>query len=71
MENTAYFQMRQRISELLSVLDETDVRLLTLRYGLEEGLPKSAAEVGQILGISAEEVAVREAAALQKLRNEG
>ena len=71
VENTAYFQMRQRISELLSVLDEKDAKLLTLRYGLEAGLPKSAAEVGTILGITTEEVAAREAAALQKLRNEG
>lgn len=71
VENTAYFQMRQRISELLSVLDETDAKLLTLRFGLEAGLPKSAAEVGKILGLTAEEVSAREAAALQKLRNEG
>lgn len=71
VENTAYFQMRQRISELLSTLSETDAKLLTLRYGLDEGMPKSAAEVGKILGISADEVAAREAAALQKLRNEG
>ncbi|MBE6958492.1 MAG: sigma-70 family RNA polymerase sigma factor [Ruminococcaceae bacterium] len=71
VENTAYFQMRQRISELLSVLDETDAKLLSLRYGLEAGLPKSAAEVGQILGLTSEEVTARETAALQKLRKEG
>ena len=71
VEDTAYFQMRQRISELLSSLDETDAKLLTLRYGLEKGLPMSAAEVGKLLGLTAEEVTAREAAALQKLRNEG
>jgi RNA polymerase primary sigma factor len=71
VEDTAYFQMRQRISDLLSSLDETDAKLLTMRYGLEKGLPMSAAEVGKLLGMSAEEVTVREAAALQKLRNEG
>lgn len=71
VEDTAYFQMRQRISDLLSILDETDAKLLTLRFGLEAGLPKSAAEVGKILGLTADEVAAREAAALQKLRNEG
>ena len=34
VEDTAYFQMRQRITELLSVLDEKDANLIALRYGL-------------------------------------
>ena len=71
VEDTAYFQMRQRISELLSALEEKDAKLLSLRYGLDAGLPKSAEEVGKILGMTAAEVAAREVAALQKLRNEG
>lgn len=37
VEDTAYFQMRQRIAELLSVLPQEDAKLLTLRYGLEKG----------------------------------
>lgn len=71
VEDTAYFQMRQRISELLSALEETDAKLLTLRYGLEKGVPMSAAEVGKILGLTPQEVTDQEAAALQRLRNEG
>lgn len=70
VEDTAYFQMRQRISELLSSLEEKDAKLLTLRFGLEAGLPMSAAEVGKILGMTVDEVSTREAAALTKLRNE-
>lgn len=70
VEDTAYFQMRQRIADLLSNLDETDARLLTLRYGLEKGLPMSAADVGKLLGMTADEVTARETQALQKLRNE-
>ncbi len=70
VEDTAYFQMRQRIADLLSNLDETDAKLLTLRFGLEKGLPMSAAEVGNILGMTADEVTAREAQALTKLRNE-
>ncbi len=68
VEDTAYFQMRQRILELLSGLPEEDARLLTLRYGLEGGLPMDAAQVGARLGMTAEEVNNREAAALSKLR---
>ena len=70
VEDTAYFQMRQRIADLLSSLDEQDAKLLTLRFGLEKGLPMSAAEVGKILGMTADEVAAREAQALSKLRNQ-
>lgn len=71
VEDTAYFQMRQRISDLLSSLDEIDARLLSLRFGLDMGLPMSAVEVGKMLGMTADEVTAREAAALQRLRNEG
>ena len=70
VEDTAYFQMRQRIADLLSNLDETDAKLLTLRFGLDKGLPMSAAEVGKILGLTVDEVTAREAQALQKLRND-
>lgn len=68
VEDTAYFQMRQRIAELLSGLPEQDVKLLQLRYGLEGGLPMKPAEVARELGISEDEVTQREAAALASLR---
>ena len=68
-ENTALFQMRQRIQELLSALGEEDGRLLTLRFGLEGGLPLSPEETGERLGLTPEEVLAREAAALASLRN--
>ena len=69
VEDTAYFQMRQRISELLSALDETDAGILTLRFGLEGGLPMTPEDTGRKLGLPPEEVVAREAAALSKLRN--
>lgn len=69
VENTALFQMRQRIQELLSVLSEEDGKLLTLRFGLEGGLPLSPEETGKRLGLTPEEVLAREAAALASLRN--
>lgn len=70
VEDTAYFQMRQRISELLSVLDETDAKILSLRFGLEGGLPLSPEDTGKKLCLTAEEVVARETAALMKLRKE-
>ena len=69
VEDTAYFQMRQRISDLLSALGEADAKLLTLRFGLEGGKPLSPEDTGRKLGLTPEEVVAREAAALAKLRN--
>ncbi len=68
VEDTAYFQMRQRIADLLSGLEENDAKLITLRYGLEGGLPLSAEETARKLGLTPQEVNTREAAALAKLR---
>ena len=69
VENTGLFQMRARIAEMLSGLPEQDQKLLTLRFGLEGGLPMSAEEVGRKLGMTPDEVTSREADALSKLRN--
>lgn len=68
VEDTAYFQSRQRIMELLSVLDPQDAQLLSLRFGLEGGLPLDPRQIGERLGLTPEEVVKREEAALKKLR---
>ncbi len=70
VEDTAQFQMRQRILDLLSGLSEEDSRLLTLRFGLEGGKPLSPEETGRKLGLTPQEVLAREAGALAKLRNQ-
>lgn len=70
VEDTAYFQMRQRISELLSALDEDDAKLLTLRFGLDGAAPMTPEAAGRQLGLTPEEVVAREAAALAILRND-
>ena len=70
VEDTAYFQMRQRITELLSVLPEEDAKLLSLRFGLDKELPLSPEDTGKRLGLTPQEVVTREAAALAKLRTE-
>ena len=68
VENTAAFQMHQRIADLLSSLEPEEARLLTLRFGLEGGKPMTPQETGRILGLTPDEVVAREAAALAKLR---
>ena len=69
VEDTALFQMRQRILDLLANVSEADAKLLTLRFGLEGGLPMTPEEAGRKLGLTPEEVIQREAAALAQLRN--
>ena len=68
VEDTAYFQSRQRIQELLSALTEQEAKLLALRFGLEGGLPLDPVKTGEKLGMTADEVVKMEAAALTKLR---
>ena len=69
VEDTAYFQMRQRILDMLSDLSPEDAKLLTLRFGLEGGQPLSPEETGKIMKLTPGEVISREAAALSLLRS--
>ncbi len=70
VEDSAYFQLRSRVEELLSLLDDTDRELLTLRFGLSGKAPQSTEEAARTLGISPEEASEREMAAILRLRQE-
>lgn len=68
VENTALFQSRQRIADMLSTLTRQEAELLTLRFGLEGSQPLTAAQAGEKLGLTADEAVELEAEALAKLR---
>ncbi len=68
VENTAYYQSRQRVNEMLEGLNETQAKLISLRFGLEGGLPLSAQEVGKKMNMTAEEVVAMESATLEQIR---
>lgn len=68
VEDTAYFQSRQRIDEMLSGLSGQDAKILTLRFGLDGKPPRTAQQVGRELNMTVDEVTAREAAALASLR---
>jgi len=70
VENTAYFQSRQRILDMLSTLTQQQAQVLTLRFGLEGGQPCTPQEVGAKLNLTADQVVQLEAEALAKLRNQ-
>lgn len=69
VEDTALFQSRQRIQDMLSGLSEQEAQLINLRFGLEGGMPLSPEDAGKRLGLTPEEVVAMEAAALEKMRN--
>ncbi len=70
VEDTAYFQTRQRVNEMLSGLNETEAKVISLRFGLEGGLPLSPEDTGRKLGMTPAEVTEMEAAAMQKMRKQ-
>ena len=68
VEDTAYFQQRQRIDDMLTGLDEQEARLIRLRYGLDGKLPMTAQEAAAELSMTVDEVVAMETLALGKMR---
>ena len=69
VEDTAYFQTRQRISDMMSGLTDQEIQVIQLRFGLEGGMPLSPEQAGRKLGLTPDEVVALEAAALGKMRS--
>ncbi len=57
------------VEKLLSVLDERERHILTLRFGLDRGEPRTPDEVGELVDLSRERVRQIEARALARLRH--
>lgn len=70
VEDTAYYQARQRVNDMLSGLNEQEARVITLRFGLEGGLPLSPEDTGRKLGLTPDEVVAVETAAMAKMRKQ-
>ena len=68
IEDTAYFNIRTQVEELLSELEETDRSILQLRFGLNGHGALDVTQTAQKLGLKVEEVMDREYNALSKLR---
>ena len=71
VEDTAYYQTRERVDSLLSGLTEQETQLLNMRYGLDGRQPLSISEAAMKLGMTGEEIVAAEAAALAKMRRIG
>ena len=61
--------MREQLAEVLKTLTPREARVLSLRYGLEDGNPKTLEEVGKEFQVTRERIRQIEAKALRKLRH--
>ena len=68
-EAAARAMLPAEIEKLLAVLDERERYILTLRFGLDRGEPRTPDEVGQLVNLSRERVRQIEARALARLRH--
>ena len=71
VEDTAYYQTRERVDSLMSGISELESKVVTMRYGLDGRAPQTAAEVGRKLNLTVSEVVELETAALTKMRQSG
>ena len=68
VEDTAYYQTRERVDSLMSGISQLEQQVVTMRYGLDGKAPQTAAEVSRKLDLTVSEVVELETSALTKMR---
>ena len=66
---TVYSMLREELEQAMQSLTERERKILSLRFGLEDGTPKTLEEVGNIFKVTRERIRQIEAKALKKLRH--
>ena len=66
---TAYSMLKEQIGDVLVTLSDRERQVLLLRFGLQDGSPRTLEEVGQMFNVTRERVRQIEAKALRKLRH--
>jgi RNA polymerase primary sigma factor len=67
-EEITRFLQHERIEALLARMNERERRVLSLRYGLEDGISRTLGETAKFFGITRERVRQIEVVAMRKLR---
>jgi len=67
-EAAAYSLLREQIEQVLCTLTDRERRVLKLRFGLDDGRPRTLEEVGKEFDVTRERIRQIEAKALRKLR---
>ncbi len=67
--NVESVMLKEHISTLLGDLKERERQVIVLRFGLEDGHPRTLEEVGKEFNVTRERIRQIEAKALRKLRN--
>ncbi len=66
---TTYAMLKEQMDEVLTTLTERERKVLKLRFGVNDGYPRTLEEVGSIFSVTRERVRQIEAKALRKLRH--
>jgi len=65
----AYLLLKEQLEDVLETLTPREEKVLRLRFGLDDGRPRTLEEVGQVFGVTRERIRQIEAKALRKLRH--
>ena len=65
----AFTLLKEQLEEVLSTLTDREQKVLTLRFGLEDGRARTLEEVGKEFNVTRERIRQIEAKALRKLRH--
>ncbi len=65
---TVFSMLKEELEQAMNSLTDRERNILTLRFGLEDGSPKTLEEVGTIFKVTRERIRQIEAKALKKLR---
>ncbi len=68
-EAAAFTLLKEQLEEVLGTLTEREQKVLTLRFGLEDGRARTLEEVGKEFNVTRERIRQIEAKALRKLRH--